>query len=372
MRNALTVLRYTLLRNIRDVPSLIEMIIIPIVMVLVLGSILGGNFEATDIPSTPVAYFGDAGDEGVDSLAAFLSSSAVSNYLEVTPVFSEQRAYELLRTGEVDAAILRNSAEPENITIAKGAVNPTRLQIVRSLLDAYARGGDVARVLGALGHSTPPYTPRSARFERQIVSRDGQVPGAFDFYAVSMLVMFVSYIAQYAAQGVREDFLDPIGARARTTAAPWSAQVAGKLSAHVVSGLLQAAIIIAATGIAFDANWGSRPLLLAALIFALSIFVAALGAFVLSITREGPKSDGILNMIIIASMVLSGGGAPFSATSPGFRAFQEVLPHFQGQRALLAAIYGGHPEAIASALFYFLGGAGLLLIATSVFTRRTL
>jgi ABC-2 type transport system permease protein len=195
-----------------------------------------------------------------------------------------------------------------------------------------------------------------------MISREGRAPGAFDFYAISMLVMFVSYIAQYAAQGVREDFLEPLGARARTTPAPWSAQVAGKLSAHVISGLVQAAIIVSVTGIAFGVDWGSRPLLLAALVFMLCIFSSALGAFVLSVTRDGPKSDGIVAMIIVGSMVLSGGGAPFSSANPGFRAFQELLPHFQGQRALLTTIYGGRPEAIGSAFVYFLGGTALLLM----------
>ncbi len=380
MRHAFIVLRYTLLRNVRDVSSAIEMLLVPIVLVFVLGSVLGGAYEPSDLPATPVAYVTDASGEIADAFSAFLSQDEIAHYLAVTESSTGEEAQRLLESEEVaatitlvqDEAALGAGQGGTTLTIAEGAGSSIGHVIVRSIVDSFARSVNVSNALTELGAAEAAYEPLPAQFEASVVSREGRAPGAFDFYSVSMLVLFVMYIAQYSAEGLREDLFEPLGARARTTPAPWAAQVAGKLSAHVVSGVIQATIIIAVTALAFGASWGEQPLLLAGIVFSLCLFAAAFGGIVLAITRDGPKAQSAVAVVILGSMILSGGGAQIGNVSPAFRAFQTLLPHFQGQRAILTMIYGGEPGAIGAAFIYFLGGTALLLTLTAIMTRRSM
>lgn len=374
MRHAFTILRYTLLRNVRDVPSTIEMVLMPIGIVFVLGSVLGTAFEPADISPTPVTFVIEADGEYADGFSQFLGHEEIAHYLAVTESSTREEAHRLLETGEAVAAITLardDHGEGATITITEGAGSTLRLGIVRSVVDSFVRGVNVTGALGRLGHSGATYEPLPAEFQASAVSREGRVPGAFDFYAVSMLVLFVMYIAQYSAEGLREDVLEPLGARARTTPAAWWTQISGKLAAHVASGVVQAAIIVTVTALVFGVNWGTQPLLLTGLVLSLCVFAAAFGGLVLAITRDGPKSQSVISAVIVGSMFLSGGAFRIGNVSASFRAFQQLLPHYQGQRAILAMIYGAEPGAIGAAFSYFLGGAALLFALTAILTRRS-
>lgn len=52
----LNIAYYTLLRNIRDVKSMLNMILMPIVLILILGNALSSAFQVQSIGKTAVAY----------------------------------------------------------------------------------------------------------------------------------------------------------------------------------------------------------------------------------------------------------------------------------------------------------------------------
>ena len=138
-----------------------------------------------------------------------------------------------------------------------------------------------------------------------------------------------------------------------------------------MTGVVQAAVLIIVTRLALNANWGARPLLLGGIVLSLCIFAAAFGGIMLAITRDIQKAQGLISVVVLGSMILSGGVFQLGSGSPVFRAFQQLLPHYHGQRAMFAMIYGGDPGAIGTAFTYFLGGAAILFVATVILTRRS-
>lgn len=371
MRTTLTVLRYTLVRNWRDSSSIVEQILQPLGLILVLGLALGGAFEARDIGPTPVAYVIEAQTPAAESVRAFLTREDVASYLSTTDAGSMAAARELLENRDVVTVV---HVPPEfdgrgELQLIERADNTLRTGIVRAVVRNYTHGASVTVALAQEGIGVD-YAPMPADFETREISRSGRAPGAFDFYAISMLVLTVMYVAGYSVDSLREDLLDPIGRRVRSTGINRWAHLSGKLGANAISGLIQAAVIVLVTLVVFGANWGDRPFLLVALVGSITAFAVALGGLVLALVRDGQRAQSIVNTIVLGSMIVSGGAIRFGSLGPGFHALQRLLPHYQGQTALLAIVYDGASGAIPEAFIYFVGGAAVALVLTIVLSRR--
>ena len=375
MKNMLTVLRYTIVRNWRDSSSITEQILLPLGLIFVLGSALGGAFEGRDVGATPVAYVIEATSPEAESVRGFLTRDDVGRYLETREATGLDEARRMLEEQEVYTVIYVPPAfgdETLDLSLIERTGNSLRTGIVRAVVRNYVHAANVtvaaANVEGAAGFR---YEPMPARFDAVEISRAGRAPGAFDFYAVSMLVLTVMFVAGYAVDAMREDLLDPIGRRVRTTAISSWAHISGKLGANTVTGLIQAGVIVVATLLVFGANWGARPLLLAGLVASIVIFAVAFGALVLALLRDGQKALSAVSLIVLGSMIVSGGAVHFGNVGPGFRAIQQMLPHYQGQTAILAMIYGDAAGAVPVAFLYFLGGAAIAFALTVMLARRS-
>ena len=385
MKQFLTVLRYSFIRNCREPSTITEMVLLPLGLILVLGGALGGAFESRDIGPTPVAYVIESDTPTARTVRDFLTRDDIARFLAPTDAGTLERADELLASQEVFTVIhvpagFGASPDAAGIRLIERTGNQLRTGVVRAVLRNYVAAANVtaALLVDAPASSAPAdagtpsvgYEPMRANFEAQEISRAGRVPGAFDFYSISMLVLFLMYVAGYSVDALREDILEPIGLRVRTTAIPPWAHLSGRLSANTVSGLVQATVIVVVTRLMFGANWGDRPLLIAAIVAAITLFAVSLGAVVLAIVRDGQKAQSIVNAIAIGSMIVSGGSIQFGAVGPGFRAIQRLLPHYQGQTALLAIVYDRAPAAIPEAFIYFIGGAVIALVLTVLLVRR--
>ncbi|TVQ16938.1 MAG: ABC transporter permease [Spirochaetaceae bacterium] len=393
MKQFLTVFHYSFIRNCREPSTILELVLLPLGLILVLGGALGGAFDARDIGPTPVAYVIESESPIATTVRDFLHREDVGRYMATSDAGTIERATELLAAREVFAVVhvppgFADSPDSAGIRLIERAGNELRTGIVRAVLRNYTAGANVTAALltgspargagpeagAGPGRGDPPdvgYAPMPALFEVREISREGRAPGSFDFYSVSMLVLFLMYVAGYSVDALREDILEPIGLRVRTTAIrPWT-HLSARFTANATSGLVQAAVIILVTRVAFGANWGERPMLLAAMVAAITLFAVSLGALVLALARDGQKALSVVNAIAIGSLILSGGAIPLGAVSPGFRAIQRLLPHYQGQTALLAMVFDRAPAAIPEAFVYFLGGTVAALALTVVLARRS-
>ncbi len=381
MKAFLTVVRYSFLRNCREPSTVFELILLPLGLILVLGGALGGTFEARDIGPTPVAYVIESESPIALTVREFLQRDDVGRYLTTVDAGTLARAQKLLATQEVFAVVhvppeFGSSGDAGGIRLIERTGNELRTGIVRAVLGNYTTGANVTAALltdrpGADDVTTVGYAPMPALFETREISRAGRAPGALDFYAVSMLVLFLMYVAGYSVDALREDILEPIGRRVRTTAIrPW-VHLSARFTANAMSGLVQAAVIILVTRFAFGANWGTRPFLLAAMVAAITLFAVGLGGLILALVRDGQKALSLVTAVAIGSMVVSGGAIPLGPVGPGLRAIQRLLPHYQGQTALLALVFQRAPAAIPEAFVYFLGGAAISLALTAKLARRS-
>lgn len=371
MGRFLTVFKYSYIRNWRDPATPIEQVLLPLALILVLGTALGGAFQGRDIGPTRIAYAIESETPAAIALRAFLVREDVAPYLEPIDAGSLERARELLAAQEV-VSVLYAPAEfgtadgRGTLRVIERGGNALRTGVVRAVMRNFVLSANLASATA----DPSGLAPMPASFRTREISREGRSPGAFDFYSVSMLVLTLMYVAGYAADSLREDMLDPIGRRIGCSPIRPSTHLSAKLAANAAGGLSQALIIVVVTRIAFGTNWGGRPLLSAAVVGAMALFSVAFGAFVLAAVKDGQKAQSIINSSVLVSMIVSGGAVSFGDLGAGFKSLQRLLPHYQGQTAILSLVYGGSPGAAAEALVYFFIGAGAAWALASRLSRR--
>jgi ABC-2 type transport system permease protein len=381
MRDFISVCYYTMIRVWRDSATFLEQIMLPIALILVLGTALGGAFKGRDIGATPVAYVIESENPAAESVRTFLDRDDVSAYLSAVDAGTMEEANELLRAQKAVTVIhvpehFGQSGETHALTLIERSGNQLRTGIVRAVLRNYTLGANVTLALQnefpeAAEEEGISYKPIPAHFEVQEITRTGRAPGAFDFYAVSMLILTLMFIASYSADALKEDILDATGSRIKTTAVrPW-VYFSGRFAANSVSGLVQAALIVSLTFLIFGVDWGTRPLLLSALIASITLFAVSLGAFLVALLRDGQKAQTVVSALVIGSMIVSGGAVQFGSSTESFRFIQRLLPHYQGQTAMLAMIYNRAPGSITEAFIYFLGGSSIAFALTLLLSRRS-
>jgi ABC-2 type transport system permease protein len=138
--------------------------------------------------------------------------------------------------------------------------------------------------------------------------------GAVTFYAAGMAVFFLFFSVQSGVTGLLEERRTGTMARLLSSPIPRSAVLVGKMLSAFVIGVVSMAVLMVATTLAVDAQWGD-PVGVAVLI--LAAVVAALGivALVGSFARTGEQATGVASMVAIVLGFL--GGTFFDVSQAG-------------------------------------------------------
>lgn len=341
MRQILTVLKYALLRHLRDTGNtLLQMIVFPIVLILILGLALGSAFQQQEVDPTPVGYLNR--EQGVlgQHFEQFLASPDVARMLAVQSVESRHQGLEMIKNEEIVALIELNPTEETAFSLTCHPSSPLRTAIVENILEGFIHGANAVHVMAAMGATAPEFVYSVEAIEERPISASGLMPGAMDYYGVTMLVMIVMYGSLYASSGMAKSYLGPIGRRIKVSPIGAAQQYVGLVLANVLTVFGQVLIIIAFTRFAFKVNWGANLPLILLIAFVVVVLSIALGTMVIMVTREEMRAIGLLNPLIVVSTFLAGGY--FKIDLPGVTSYIQYLsPNYLAQTAIFNTIYQG-------------------------------
>lgn len=361
MKQILTVLKYSLLRHLRNTgDTVLQMIVFPIVLILILGLALSPTFEHREVDPTPVAYFSQ--DKGIlaQHFEQFLASPDVARLVEVHSVQSRRQGLEMLKNREVFALIELDTAEGGAFSLTGHPSFPLRKAIVENVLESFVNGANAVHAMAAMGATAPEFDYVAGAIVDRPISASGLTPGAMDYYGVTMLVMIVMYGSLYASAGMATSYLGPIGRRIKISPIRAAQQYVGLVLANVVTVYGQVLIIIAFTHFAFKVNWGENLPLVLLIAFVLVVLSIGLGTMVVMLTRDETRAIGLLNPLIVFFTFVAGGY--FKIDLPGVASYIQYLsPNYLAQTAIFNTIYKGPAQQTMATL------AGMLLIIIATF-----
>lgn len=364
---------YTILKNLRDKKSMASMLLLPIVLILILGTALSGAFKITDLKAIQVCYLNN--DKGTMSqyFDDFLSSEEIKDMLEVEKVATIEEGKKLVGNEKVTALILINesysddikSGKKANIEVYTGRYTGFSTSVVKSIIESFVEGANTVGAVQRLNVSQVNYTRTESVVESPITT-NGKRPRAIDYYAVTMLVMILMYGTQYGCQGIGEDYLENRGKRVKTTPIKPYEQFIGITLGHVFTVMCQSVVLLLFTKYVYKVNWGNNVPMILLISFTLSSLSIALGIMFTVLIKDRMKATTILSLIVPIMTFLAGGYTPIFVGDSMFARIMYISPNYLAQTAFFNTIYG-QPITSNIQLLSTVECVGVLWIITIIF-----
>jgi len=367
LRPAIQIARKDLLRRFRDRTAILTAVILPFALAWIFSLTLAGvdaqTFEAT------YAVVDDDGGE----LAHALSETLAGVDGATVRAADEAEAGRQVEDGEIDAVFHLPAGFTDAVQSGRGAtldVTLSRGSLVAGLVaDAIARSFaarlDAVSVAVASASGSAPMPPGGAE---ELAARAQMVPAAAEiadegaedrvsstttFFAIGMAVFFLFFAVEFGVRGLLEEREDGTLARLLVAPVPASAVLIGKAIASLAVGLVSTSLLVLATSLLLEADWGD-PFGVALLVLAGVVAAVAVTALVSTFATTAAQAGAYASIVAVVGGLLGGTFFPI-ADAPGlFAAIRFLSPQgwlMEGFRSLASGEgLSGAVTAIAGTL----------------------
>ena len=369
-------------RIVRDRTSLFFLIILPILVIVVIGSTVRGFGELR------VAVVAPAGDElaaglvdqvgtspaidlrrydGLDGARTALRRSEVDAVLSLPPRFTEA----LLSTAPADVTIYAeqtsgSARSARSAIAAEVEVFVGRVQAARFASDA-AGSFDAAMTAAArVERSLPRLSVNTVAVD---VSADF-LPEGFSYSAPTMLVLFV-FITSLAG-GASMIQARNLGIYDRMLAGPVRprAVIAGEAATYAAIAIVQSVLVVGVGALLFDVRWGD-PFAVAALVVTWALVGTAAGMLSGTLFRTVEQASSIGPIVGMAFGMLGGTMWPLEIVPSIMRTIGHVVPHGWAVDAWIEVMSRGGGIVDVLPNLVVLAGFGLALGGIATFRLRS-
>lgn len=365
--------KVTFLRRIRDKQELLTSIFLPLLLIIILGTALQENFSAGQLGDIPVAYFSeDSGPAGA-AFEVFLEEEEIEQWLNIVPVDSYDQGLALIDQRETLSFIYLPEDFSENISrgeegkieIRDAGLSELLPSIVNNIVRSYTQEGNLMVALMAMeetslnemgGEVSNPLITRNT-----LDGREEQITG-LDYYAVTMLVMFIMWGIFSGAQSLTEDLFTPMKTRIYTAPIGKINYFLGKSVGVFYTFILQILVIILFTKWVYGVQWGESLWPIFAISMMLSFVAISIGIAIGLLAPSETVSATIINGFVIISTFVAGGFFPIEMESSVFRILRSLSPNYHAQQGIFNVVYGGSSGAIGESLIRLLAISAVFLI----------
>jgi len=333
--------------RVRDRSVLILGIIAPLVLSYIFYLVFGPAATGQGL-SLEYGVVDDDRSEISTSFTAVLEGAAADGILELTTFDESAGAASSLDEGEIDAyfhipsglgdSVFANQAA--TIDVVGDVDSPTSTQIAASFAEQFASGvassqTAVATAAVVSGQEVTPefigslgQDPASAAMSFSFIDETAATKqlDASTFFAAGMAVFFLFFTVQFGVTGLLEE--ERQGTLARLMAAPIArvSVITGKAILAFILGVVSMAVLVVATTLLLEADWGA-PVGVAVLVIAGVLSAVGIMGLVASVAKT-PEGAGNLGAIIAVVLGMLGGTFFPIASSGGILANLTYLtPH---------------------------------------------
>ncbi|MEK3790912.1 ABC transporter permease [Paenibacillus sp. FSL R7-0204] len=324
--NIWIIMGFELRRQLRSRTLLLNMFLLPLVLIFLLGASLSGVVGvqgADEIKPVRVAIVnnGGGGAETSAILTAFLETPEVKGLIIPVKTESREAAESGLRTSKYAYGVIVPPGFDQEVQSGKKA--SLEFILGRSHDDNRVAGTAFDNLLMELNYKQaaavtlgpPAFTATSAPASKAGVvlgdlNNGGKTYSAAQFYAASMLLMFLMYSGLTVAASLFNDKENHTLFRIHSMPVKDSHLFIGKMLGVGLVSILQCLTIILLSDWLFGVYWGNRPGLL--LLFCLLMIAASmtLGVLICLFSRTSATATNIISVLTIVMTFVSGGMAP--------------------------------------------------------------
>ena len=347
MKAALLIAGKDLRLRVRDRSAFILGILAPLVLAYIFYLVFGPAATGQGLS----LEYGVVDEDASEISAAFTSvlEAAEADGILTLETFPDRDAADGgLEDGAVDAVFVIPSGLEQAIFENRSATievigdvdSPTSTQIAASFAEQFSSGIAASQLAVAATASvagvqpTPDFVsslsqdPATAGMTFTIVDETAATKqlDASTFFAAGMAVFFLFFTVQFGVTGLLEEERDGTLARLMTAPIPRISVVAGKAILAFVLGVVSMTVLVVATTLLMEADWGA-PLGVALLVIAGVLSAVGIMGLVASVART-PEGAGNLGSIIAVILGMLGGTFfPIASSGGLLAALTYLTPH---------------------------------------------
>jgi ABC-2 type transport system permease protein len=386
--------------RIRDRSAFVVLLILPLAMIIILGTVF--NWTGNSFKANVTVVDLDHGDMAKHLTQDVFASEQLKDLLVVTTVATESEARTLVEQGKTGAAVIIPADFTKNVTAGVKATvtvlgNPeaaTQAGVIRNIVESFTaevQRRQLAAKLAIARLQTPGTVPQrllqeaaqsvlqqvSSAQQESLVSvttttQEGiKVPKALDYYAVGMALVFLIFTANTGTESMLEEKRQYTLQRVGVTPTSHLQILSGKLVGVFVVSALQFAMIILLTRLVYHVSWGSSVPAVIAMAGATVLAGAGLSTLVAALART-PEQAGSIGPAVAMVYSLLGGSMWPVYNMPAWMTSLSRLTFtrwsIEGFTSLM--VYGGGITSILRPIGVCLAmAAAFLLISVSVLSR---
>ncbi|KWX75831.1 ABC transporter permease [Paenibacillus jilunlii] len=323
--NIWTIMTYELRRLFRSRSMLLNMFLLPMVLIFLLGASLSGVVgvkSATKIEPVRVAVVNPAGEGQSAMIAAFVKLPEIQKVIVPQDVESRQAAESGLRTGKYGYAVIVPDGFDREVQ--QGGKAQLEFILGKNHTDNLAAGTAFDNFLStvnykqaavaALGPQAMAVEASSSENHEAVklgdLNNGGRTYTASQFYAASMLLMFLLYSGMTVTNSLFSEKDNHTLHRINSMPVKASELFIGKMLGVGIVSIIQCLAIILLSDWLFGVYWGNRPGLL--LLFCLLMIIASmtLSIVVSLFSKTAASARSIISVVTVCMTFISGGMAP--------------------------------------------------------------
>ena len=371
-------------QHVRSITPFIMQVLSTLILIIILGSALSGNFKTDDfISPVKVTLVNSDKGEASKEFINFLNNSNMEKLIKVSQAKDLKTAKELMEQNKCDGVIEIKSGFSE--AYIKGNFegietfiidnDKTSFQILSSIINGWKNNSSAIQTALKSGKSMDSILVSLQNNDKIIkempLLKGGRLPKAMDYYAITMVVMTLMFSGMNTLGRLQEGFLSDMKTRLMCTAAPIGYILTGELLGITLMSFLQMVFVILFAHFVYGANLGSSLGIVFGTLFLMALFGQMLAAVLTLGLKDSNAPQGIIATLAMGLSFLAGG----FYTSPIKGKLGEFLvtygtPNSLAQTAIFGSIYGGDKRII----FICMGMLALLSLIflglTIIFARR--
>lgn len=375
--NILHISYYTMIANFRDIKSMLNMILMPILLVLILGTALEKDFVVENIDKTDIILVNE--DEGSISkeFEKFLATKEIKDIVNVKRAKNYDLGLKKLKENDSSLIVMLDKNYSKNLLQGKDSKiklysmdkNSSEFILMNNFIDDFNSAANTEyNLAGANSNLAKIYS--NSFIKDSPLKSEGNVPGAMDYYTITMLVLIIMHGAYYSLYSVSENFLGKRRGRMLATPVPLASHFIGNIIGNIVTVFVPVIALAIFTKLVYKSNWGNNYLEIGLIIFSLSVMAITIGVLVSSFTKNKKHGHIIIQIVIPVMTFFSGGYFKFNVENKIFVTIQNYLPSKLGQKALFSSIYGEYSKSVISCLVSIWAMTILMLVISVALGRR--
>lgn len=374
--NMRTIAWFELRRMSRSRTVLFNLLLLPMILIFILGTALSSFFgsNADYVPEqVKVGFIGaDTNDSLPASLKTFIEEPAIAEVLVPSMGFTRDDVESKLRMGEIDVAVVIPS-DFDTLIFSSSKVqlemilgkSHTRNVIAESMLgtfmdeanskqaQALIMGSEVLAMGGSAGSERPSY------IESGKLNEQGKVYTAAQYYAASMLIMFLLYSGLMASNSLLGEKEGKTLYRLQSMPVSNATIFLGKILGCSLVTLIQAMIIVGGSSLMYGVHWGDHVWLLLLVCVLITLASMTIAIIVALVTKTAGSATAVIQALIIAMTFLSGGFTPLPVD------FIQLLGEFTVNHWALQGILHMMLNADVSQILTSVGVLGVISLGLS-------